>query len=283
MAETWTSEEVDHTVEVYFSMLAMELEGESFNKTQLRRQLRAELNYSRTDQSFEYKFQNISAVLQDLGAVYVDGYKPARNVQQLLRDRVTEQLERNPDIRQAMLRVVTEPASGASVLGDPVTTPELAIPATPFVPRGANIDFVEVEAANRSLGLAGEQAVVEYERSALRVAGRFDLADRVEHTSQTRGDGLGYDILSFEPHNGARRHIEVKTTRLSRHVPFRITRNELAVSESLGDAFVLCRVFRFRQTTAQQYRVQGPLGPELDLVPLGYLAYPRSAGSSEAL
>jgi hypothetical protein len=52
------------------------------------------------------------------------------------------------------------------------------------------------------------------------------MADRVEHVSATRGDGFGYDVLSFEP-DGRERFIEVKTTAFGAMVPFFVTRNEL--------------------------------------------------------
>ncbi|TDT33560.1 DUF3883 domain-containing protein [Naumannella halotolerans] len=282
MAEDWTLEEVERTVEVYFTMLGLELGGERYSKTEFRRQLRADLGNRRTEASFEFKFQNISAVLQDLGSETVDGYKPARNVQQLLREQVAEQYEKNHELRQAMLRAATEPASQGSVLSDPVDTPELIVPDTGFTPRAAMIDFAAVEAANRSLGLAGEHAVVDYERAVLCRGGRDDLAERVEHVSRTRGDGLGYDVLSFSGETGQERYLEVKTTRSSRYRPFLLTRNELAASEEWGEAFVLCRLFRFSETSAQQYRIVGPLGTGLELVPSTYLVYPHRGRSGRA-
>ena len=71
------------------------------------------------------------------------------------------------------------------------------------------------------------------------------LANRVEHVSDIRGDGLGYDVLSFEA-SGAERFIEVKTTVFGAVTPFYVSRNELAFSEEKDDQFVLARVHEFR-------------------------------------
>lgn len=72
--------------------------------------------------------------------------------------------------------------------------------------------FIEREARNRSLGLAGEELVIQFEQERLIRAGCERLAARIEHTSRVRGDHEGYDILSFET-DGAERLIEVKTTK----------------------------------------------------------------------
>ena len=61
---------------------------------------------------------------------------------------------------------------------------------------------------NRALGRAGEERVVAHERSALKVAGRDDLARKVRWISEVDGDGAGYDIASFTP-DGQERLIEV--------------------------------------------------------------------------
>ena len=50
-----------------------------------------------------------------------------------------------------------------------------------------------------------------HERTALRTAGRDDLARKVRWVSEEDGDGAGYDIASFAP-DGLPRLIEVKTT-----------------------------------------------------------------------
>jgi hypothetical protein len=47
------------------------------------RALTAQL-HGRSPKSIEYKYQNVSGVLDDLGFPYIDGFKPARNYQKRL-------------------------------------------------------------------------------------------------------------------------------------------------------------------------------------------------------
>lgn len=82
MAGDWSESEVDHVVDIYFSMLTLEL-AEAYSTTEFRRSLVSTV--PRSEGSLEFKFQNVSAVLDELGAVWISGYKPRRNVQQLLR------------------------------------------------------------------------------------------------------------------------------------------------------------------------------------------------------
>jgi hypothetical protein len=107
-----------------------------------------------------------------------------------------------------------------------------------------DIDYAAREAANRSLGLKGEQFVLNFEKARLIKVGREKLADRIEHTSVEQGDGVGFDIRSFEE-SGKDRLIEVKTTRYSRHTPFYMSSNELAVSSAEAQRYYLYRLFRF--------------------------------------
>ena len=52
---------------------------------------------------------------------------------------------------------------------------------------------------NRALGRAGRRARRCTRASALKVAGRDDLARKVRWVSEEDGDGAGYDIASFAP------------------------------------------------------------------------------------
>ena len=74
----WSDEENDLIVGTYFAMLADDLTGRAYNKSQHRRALLPRLN-NRTEASIEFKHQNISAVLKCLGEAWITGYKPAFN------------------------------------------------------------------------------------------------------------------------------------------------------------------------------------------------------------
>ena len=91
--EDWSPEEVVFTVEDYFSMLADELACQPYSKAQHNRALQALLN-GRTKGAIERKHQNISAVLNDLGYVFIQGYKPLGNIQRALKEVVKAEAER---------------------------------------------------------------------------------------------------------------------------------------------------------------------------------------------
>src|SRR5690242_12814674 len=91
MATDWSRFEVEAVIADYFAMLAAELMGEPYNKTEHRRQLSLLLN-NRSDGSIERKHQNISAIMIELGYPYIAGYKPLGNYQKLLAEVVTERV-----------------------------------------------------------------------------------------------------------------------------------------------------------------------------------------------
>lgn len=80
MSVDWSVEEVEAIVADHLYMLTLELAGQSFNKTEQRRQLQAKLS-GRSDGSIEFKHCNISAVLVHLGLPYIRGYQPRSNYQ----------------------------------------------------------------------------------------------------------------------------------------------------------------------------------------------------------
>ncbi len=127
-----------------------------------------------------------------------------------------------------------------------------------------------MEAANRSLGDAGEEFVVRFEQARLLSLRQDRLAARIERVSVTRGDGLGFDVLSFEP-TGADRLVEVKTTAYGQETPFFVTRTELAVSRERDTKYHLYRVFAFRRAP-RLYWKKGQLDHEFALDPTQYMA-----------
>lgn len=78
--EDWSEEEFRAAVEAYMGMLGSLGRGEPVNKADVNRQLRAGSLWRRSKGSIEYRMQNISAVLETLGAAWIEGYKPMRNV-----------------------------------------------------------------------------------------------------------------------------------------------------------------------------------------------------------
>lgn len=131
----------------------------------------------------------------------------------------------------------------------------------------------DVTARNRSLGLAGELFVMNYERARLISLGKESLSARIEHTSKLRGDGEGYDILSFES-SGAERLIEVKSTKYGAETPFFVSRNELAVSERHSVAYHVYRLYAF-QKSPRLYTLSGAISRNCQLLPVSFLAAPH--------
>lgn len=280
MGDDWSREEVEATVADYFDMLGKELRGLDYNKTEHRRRLALLLNM-RSDGAVERKHQNISAILIELGFPYVSGYKPLKNYQQLLYNIVSSRLENNPALVDIVRVQVEQPATMPVVdnileaLVDPPTPVPLehrnirtGVRERPLVRYGT--DYLAQEAKNISLGAAGEQFVVRFEKARLIRAGQESLASKVEHVSATRGDSAGFDILSFEI-TGRERLIEVKTTAYGSLTPFFVTRNEVEVSDKATTDYYLYRTFNFRRQP-KLFTKQGPLTKSFNLDPVQYLA-----------
>src|SRR4051795_10430739 len=86
----WADWEIDAIVADYFNMLADEMAGRGFNKSEHRRALQALTG--REPGSIERKHQNISAVLERLGVPFIRGYKPLAHFQNALLDAVERYL-----------------------------------------------------------------------------------------------------------------------------------------------------------------------------------------------
>jgi len=259
----WDDAELDAIVADYFDMLAAELSGRAYVKSHHSKALMEKIG--RTHRSVEFKHQNISAVLDELGMPWIEGYKPKRNYQNAIFDAIDRYLSRTGD----RANLPTEPS--AAII--PPASPPLFVPPPTLggrielPPRLAQLvrkfDPVERDFRNRQLGKAGEAFVVAAERARLVQAGREDLADKVRWTADVDGDGAGYDVRSFDP-KGEERLIEVKTTNGGARTPFFLTRNEHEVSEARSDVWRLYRVHLFAQRPSI-YTIEPPLSRALHL------------------
>jgi hypothetical protein len=253
LPEDWSPAEVAATVADYLVMLAHDLRGERYVKREHNRRLQAVLN-GRTAAAIEFKHQNISAVMIELGFPYIDGYKPAANYQELLRSEVVAQMTADGEVERITSDVVEKPAPTidlSAIAPEVFVRPPIRdLPPATYERRRLSqpprqINYLERESRNRSLGLAGELFAMEAEHRRLWHEGARHLASRIEHVSVTKGDGLGYDIVSFES-DGRERFIEVKTTAFGSMTPFFASAKEVEVSETLP-MFHLYRVFKFRE------------------------------------
>lgn len=234
-------------------MLMMELTGQAYNKSESRRALH-QLLPGRSEGAIEFKHGNISAVMIELGYPHIRGYRARKNFQrQVLFEEVTRQITTRPLLEDAAAKAVdllAEMPLTKHFDNVRVEPPLLELKVRETESYRPSVlcqrDYLEREAQNQSLGLAGEEFVLNYERWRLIQNSQERLADRIEHTSKVRGDGAGYDILSFDT-DGRERFIEVKTTAYSKQTPFYISDRELSFANTHEQEFRLYRVFEFRQ------------------------------------
>lgn len=279
MPGTWSREEVEATVADYFRMLELDLIGQKYSKTAHRNRLLPLLN-NRTPAAVELKHQNISAILDELGWHFIPGYKPARNYQRLLFQVVANRIRQAPHLDRLAIAAAELPAvlpSNPNYSVALVDAPRLRSLKEPRALSTFDQDFaaykrdyVAREARNRSLGQAGEEYVVQFERWRLTTAGFSKFAGKVERVTETKGDGLGFDVLSFES-SGRERLIEVKTTAFARETPFFLTHTELSRSRVNSDQFLLYRVFAFRDEP-KMFALHGSVDRHCILDPVDYRA-----------
>lgn len=279
MPADWSQVEVEALVADYIHMLDTELRGEQYSKTAHRRALAPLLN-GRPDGSIERKHQNVSAILIELGYPYIFGYKPLGNYQRLLYEVTAERVSSDARLASTVRAAVEAPASPVAPSegllelweeppkpAEPLAyTPSRERPPTPRPP----VNYLEREARNASLGRAGEEFVIRFERERLVAAGREALADQIVHVAAVEGDGAGFDVRSFEP-NGKDRLIEVKTTAYGKQTPFFLSRNELHVSQQRSDTYHLYRLFRFREAP-RLFGIRGALEQACRLEAVQYSA-----------
>ncbi|MCY1163972.1 MAG: DUF3883 domain-containing protein [Pseudomonadota bacterium] len=272
----WSREEVEAIVADYLQMLTLELAGQSYSKTEHRQNLQQKLQ-GRSEPSIEFKHGNISAAMIDLGFPYIRGYKPRSNYQALLGVVAAEQVRGKTTLDNAALAAVQQPAvmptltDFTKVKSDaPQKQNRATEPLNPLLFKAVKRDYLEREAQNQSLGLAGEEFVVEFEHWRLIALGQQRLADKVDHVSKSKGDGLGYDVLSFDA-DGKERFIEVKTTTFGRDTPFFVSRGELALSNGAHEQFHLYRLFEFRKAP-RLFDLKGSLDLHCVLDPVTYRA-----------
>ncbi|HEX5149865.1 MAG TPA: DUF3883 domain-containing protein [Parafilimonas sp.] len=277
MAIDWTQQEVQLIVTDYFSMLDLELSGKNYNKTTHRNAL-LPLLPGRSEGAIEFKHQNISAALINMGLPYIDGYKPRFNYQ---RELVEKEIANYIAQRKLLIEnkfnafaneasnVVLETIRYETVLDEPPSPSEFKETEPLYKPIKTN--YLEKEQNNRNLGEQGEAFVIQFEKRRLVQAGKEKLADKIEWLSKDMGDGLGYDILS-KNENGTDRFIEVKTTKLSKETPIFLSRIEMLFATKAAGGFYLYRVFDFA-TQPKLFIKNGAYDSFCKLVPQNFKGY----------
>jgi len=199
--DDWSDIEVELIIADYFSMLGDEIKGVKINKSQHRKQLMPLLK-NRTNGAIEFKHQNISAVLVDMGLPFIKGYLPRYHFQgSKLIEKVSEYIQQKPTLEN----LFADFANSAPLLAMPNNFQSLVVPAPAkkekpeqleMIRKPVNVNYLEREQNNKNLGLQGEELAIQYERYILSISGKESLSDKIEWVSKDVGDGLGYDILS---------------------------------------------------------------------------------------
>src|ERR1700694_2579798 len=97
----WNDNELDAIVADYFSMLRAELSRQQYVKSHHSAVLMEQIG--RTHRSVEFKHQNISAVLAEMGLPWIIGYKPKKNYQASIFGAIGRDLSSNEDVVYSQL------------------------------------------------------------------------------------------------------------------------------------------------------------------------------------
>lgn len=240
----WSADELDAIVADYFAMLLMELSHQPYVKSHHCAALMAILG--RSHRSVEFKHQNISAVLDELGLPWIPGYIPKANYQGAIFDAIDRYLSVNQKILTLGPRAPGPSSQSEIFVNAPIHRSNMKEPPKKLQRLVRKFDPVERDRCNRSLGKAGEAFVFQTERQRLSRANRPDLVEQVRWVSREDGDGAGYDVRSFTA-GGMIRLIEVKTTNGAARTPFFLTRNEYDLACERPADWCIYRVHLFVQ------------------------------------
>ena len=121
---------------------------------------------------------------------------------------------------------------------------------------GKYVDHIAQQRRNKHIGDIGELIVLAHERDHCPP----EFASNIERVSRTKGDGVGFDILSYDD-TGCEKYIEVKATTGPASRSFHVSGTELARSKAEGDKYFLYRLFNLNEEnrTADFFIVQGDL------------------------
>lgn len=277
MSDSWSNTEVQLIIADYFNMLSAELKGENYSKAEHRRALKPLLQ-NRSDGSVEFKHQNISAILIELGQPYIKGYLPRFNYQQILKEVVIEYLNLNRKIEDQFLlfsdKIIVPGKTDfnfSKFIVEPPVVNFVAEPKAIYHRSPIKTNYLEREQKNSRLGFLGEELVMEFEKWHLINAGKEKLAEQIRWISKEEGDGAGFDILSRNL-NGTDKYIEVKTTKLGKETPIFFSKNELDFSVEKSTDFHLYRLFNFEEQ-ARMFIRNGALNQICNSVPISFKGY----------
>lgn len=143
-------------------------------------------------------------------------------------------------------------------------------------------DYLAATKTNQKTGREGERLVLDYEKNRLLINPLLSAhSDKVEWVADTQGDGLGYDIVSYDIDSGgvvSEIYIEVKTTTGSIDTPIYISANEYNIALQKGDQYYIYRVFNYKKDPELKI-IKNPLDSIADQQVVNYrLTFKESNG-----
>lgn len=111
----WSEEEVEASVKAYFKLFNQQRAGHSVVKKHVYEELSS--RYGRSPKSYEYRFQNISFVLDSMGLPWVKGLVPAANVGSSVKGLIERFIEGSwPISQESPLEEIIQPTADPALL-----------------------------------------------------------------------------------------------------------------------------------------------------------------------
>ncbi|MGW8754568.1 DUF3883 domain-containing protein [Bacillus wiedmannii] len=140
-----------------------------------------------------------------------------------------------------------------------------------FIKVARKINYEESSKKKRYNGLLSESIVIDFEKENLLRNGKHELANKIEHVSIEKGDGVGYDIKSYTI-DGIPKYIEVKGTTNKNDIPFFISFSEVRASKYYGEKYYIYRVFDIEGDTPCIDKYQGDVSENFELQEYTFIA-----------
>ncbi len=282
--DNWRFEESEFISEYYISELKDFLKYNTPKKLKEAKEFLMQ-SLHKSSKSVRLKLQHISSILVNSDLPYIEEFKPipradidlidwneTLNLKKILTEKFNKKenilffdqiADRNEFKPNYNFENLVEDKPEQDVFEKENLTEKKSIKIRP------KINYIEREIKNTKLGEEGEKWVIAFEQNKLQKLGLSNLVKEIIWASKDIGDGLGYDVISFNEHQ-EKIFIEVKTTCLGKYSAFFLTQNELKVSTNLKN-FKIYRVYDFEKET-KIYVVEEDIQLQLELTPTIYRA-----------
>lgn len=233
--------------------------------------IKYEADHLPTNEQMENDLIDMIACLKDIKKVLVNSHNVAESIEYILSINAKSDSLSSDSAEKIAQKL---PVAQLIETSAPSTSKEKPANSSNTSKKGRKVKYDEVKKSNSEVGFFGEKAVLNFEKEKL--IKYPDLAEKVEHVSVKQGDGLGYDILSFDE-EGHELFIEVKTTTQGKDAPFYISNNEVDFALKHPDNYVLYRIYNVQNVLESKdkiefFKVKGDRFQSINLSPVSYRA-----------